>query len=144
MKLEEIFAEWKQDAAIDRTELGQASLDIPYLHHKYYKILVEERCRQKVHEDDYNKLYKVKYEYLMGLLDLNEIKRRGWEPQPLKILKQDMHVYINADEDLSIISNKINIQKEKVELLESIIRVVMNRGYNIRGAIDWEKFKAGA
>lgn len=144
MKLTEIFEEWKKDSTIDRTELGNASLHIPLLHGKYYKMLCDERTLLKVRKDEYNKLLKVKHEYLLGLLDTDEIKQRGWNPQPLKILKADLPLYINADEELSTIDARIGVQQEKVELLESIIKVIINRGYSIRNAIDWEKFKAGA
>jgi len=144
MKLTDIFDMWKTDSVIDRTELGHASLQVPILHGKYYKILVEERTRLKAYKDEYSKLYRVKHEYFLGLLDTEEIKQRGWNLQPLKILKADLSIYINSDEDLSLIDNKISIQEEKIDLLESIIKVIVNRGYSIRNAIDWERFKVGA
>lgn len=35
------------------------------------------------------------------------------------------------------------MQLEKIELLESVIKTFTNRGFNIKAAIEWEKFKVG-
>ena len=37
----------------------------------------------------------------------------------------------------------IAYHKEKIEFLESVIRTINNRGFQIKNAIDWEKFKVG-
>jgi hypothetical protein len=60
------------------------------------------------------------------------------------VIKSEVGNYIDADRDIIDISLKIGIQSEKIDLLESIIKTLLNRGYNIRAAIDWEKFKMGA
>jgi len=41
------------------------------------------------------------------------------------------------------IETKDSIQQEKIELLESIIKSLTGRGFNIKAAIEWEKFKVG-
>jgi hypothetical protein len=50
---------------------------------------------------------------------------------------------MEADKDMITLSLKIGIQNEKIDLLESIIKTILSRGYNIKAAIDWEKFKMG-
>ena len=144
MKLEDIINSWKQDSVVDSTELGRESLRLPELHHKYFKILSAERLALRALEQSYKEMYKVKYEYYMGFMDEDELNEHGWEPQPLKILKQDLPIYIDSDPDLSSIQQKIVIQKEKLELLDSVIKMIINRGFQIKNAIDWEKFKVGA
>jgi len=47
------------------------------------------------------------------------------------------------DKDIVSINLKIAYQKEKVDFLDSAIRSLNTRGYNLRAAIDWEKFKMG-
>jgi hypothetical protein len=46
--------------------------------------------------------------------------------------------------ELIDLSLKIGMQQEKVELLESIIKSLKNRGFQIKSAIDWFKFTMGA
>jgi hypothetical protein len=60
------------------------------------------------------------------------------------VLKGDIPMYLDADDDIINITLKVGLQQEKIELLESIIKLVMNRNYIIRNAIDWQKFTMGA
>ena len=144
MKLEDIMDLWEADGHMDMTELSTESLKIPLLHHKYYKLFVQEGLLQKKYEQDFKTLYKIKYEYFMGVLDKVTLEERGWAPNPLKILKQDLSIYMEGDADLQVISAKIDIQKQKVSFLESAIKTIANRGYLIKNVIDWERFKSGA
>jgi len=144
MKFEDIMNMWAEDSKMDKTELGEESLKIPLLHHKYYKVFVEEGMMLKKLEQDYKTLYRLKHEYYMGILDQETLEQHGWQPNPLKILKQDINIYIDSDQDLQRITAKIDIQKQKLSFLESAIKTVTNRGYLIKNAIDWERFKSGA
>jgi len=39
---------------------------------------------------------------------------------------------------------KIGMQEEKVNYLENIIKMISNRGFQIKSIIDWERFRTGA
>jgi hypothetical protein len=144
MKIEDILEQWKIDSQIDRTELGDAALVIPKLHHKYYEIYIQEKLSLRSYETDMKKLKLEKYEfYTQGHTD--QTKSLGWElPARGMILKTDIPMYMDADKDTIKLSLKIGIQQEKVELLESIIKSLTNRGYQIKSAIDWVKFTNGS
>lgn len=144
MKLNELHDLWAKDALIDRTELGEESLRIPQLHSKYFKLFSEERMVLRKYENNYKALYKTKYEYYNGMISEEELKENGWEPFQLRILKSDINVYMQADKELSDIELRIDLQKEKVDFLESIIKSLPSRGYQIKAAVDWERFKVGA
>ena len=68
-------------------------------------------------------------------------EEKGWEPFQLKILKSDIGLYIDRNQDWVDSQLKTAMQKEKVEFLESIIKSLNGRGFNINAAINWEKFK---
>ena len=144
MKIEDILEQWKIDSQIDRTELGDAALVIPKLHHKYYEIYIQEKLSLRSYETDMKKLKLEKYEfYTQGHTD--QTRSLGWElPARGMILKTDIPMYMDADKDTIKLSLKIGIQQEKVELLESIIKSLTNRGYQIKSAIDWVKFTNGS
>lgn len=143
MKLDDIMEAWEHDAQIDNTELARESLKIPLLHHKYFKMMTQESMLLKKLEYDYKVLHKLKYEYFMGTLDQETLKERGWEPNQLRILKQDLSLYIDSDEDVQTCNKKIDMQREKINFLESVIKNLNNRGFLIKNAIDWHKFQAG-
>lgn len=144
MKLEDIYEEWKKDSEIDKTELGDEALKIPKLHHKYYQMFTHERLLLRKHEADYKNLKLSKYEfYTMGPSE--ESREKGWKlPARGMILKADLPMYMEADKDIVDMSLRIGMQQEKIELLESIIKSLVNRGFQIKSAIEWTKFTMGA
>lgn len=144
MKFEDIFEEWKKDSEIDKTDLGNESLKIPRLHHKYYMMLVSEKASLKKLDAQMKQLRLSKYEfYSQGHTE--ETKKLGWELPPRGIiLKADIPMYIESDKDIIDLSLKIGMQGEKVEFLESIIKSLHNRNFLIKNAIDFVKFTMGA
>ncbi|NDH49368.1 MAG: hypothetical protein EBY41_02250 [Proteobacteria bacterium] len=144
MKIDEILDLWKKDSELDRTELGEESLRISQLHYKYYKIFSEERLLARKLESDFKKLKRLKFEYYNGTIAEDDLRANGWEPFTLKVLKTDLNTYFESDEDLDRLSLRISLQNEKVTMLENIIKSLPARGYQIKSAIDWERFKVGA
>lgn len=142
MKLEEIEALWEQDSKIDRTDLDTESLKIPSLHSKYYKIYLRERVQLKSEESDYKIFYKLKHEYYTGKLSQDELNQYNWEPFQF-VLKGDLQIYMDSDKDISERMLKLQVQKEKVEFLESIIKTLNGRGFLIKSAIDFIRFTSG-
>ena len=78
-----------------------------------------------------------------GVVSDEEMKDNGWEPQPLKILRQDMSTYMESDIDLSSLKTRMSIQETKTDMLESIIKSIVNRGFLIKNSIEWAKFQQG-
>lgn len=143
MKIEDIYDSWKEDSNIDRTELGEESLKIPQLHNKYLKLLSSERLILLKLESQLKSLKKDKFEfYTQG--PTKETNEKGWElPARGMILKADIPMYMESDQDIIDLTLKIGYQKEKIDVLYDIIKSINNRGYNIRAAIDWHKFTMG-
>lgn len=143
MKIEDIFTQWETDTQVDRTELGDEALKIPKLHHKYFQILVKEKMILRQYEADMKQLKLDKYEfYTQGPNE--ETKDKGWRlPAKGMILKNDLPMYMDADQDIINQSLKIGLQQEKIELLDSIIKSIMNRNFIIKNAIDWQRFTMG-
>lgn len=144
MKLEEIHQLWADDCDVNRMELGEESLKLPKLHSKYLNIMTSERMLLKRLEEDRKELVKLKHDYYRGILPEEELKENGWTPFQLSVLKSDLPLYMDADQDIIKLNLKIAAQQEKVDVLEQIIRTIHNRGYLIKNAIEWEKFKVGA
>jgi hypothetical protein len=144
MKLDEIYAEWDKDSKIDTTDLGNESIKIPQLHNKYFKVYTSEKLLLRKYEAEMRELKLEKYEfYTQG--PTKETQEKGWSlPAKGLILKSDIPMYMDGDKQLIELSLKIGYQQEKIELLESIIKSLVNRGFQIKSAIDWHKFTMGA
>jgi hypothetical protein len=143
VKLDELQAAWKQDSLIDRTELGEESLKIPQLHSKYFNLFSQERLAYRKMETEYKRLLRLKHEYYTGVISEEDLRTQQWEPFMLKILRTDLSMYLDSDEDLQMMQLRMDLQKEKVDFLDSAIKSLTTRGYQIKNAIDWTRFQMG-
>lgn len=143
MNIDEIMSEWKTDSEIDVTELADESIKIAKLHQKYYEYLIKEKLLFKKNESDLKLLRLEKYEfYTQGHNE--ETMKKGWElPSKGMVIKSEIPMYLEGDKDIINLNLKISYQQEKIDLLQSIIKSLNNRGYNIKSAIDWIKFTSG-
>ena len=144
MKIEEIYKMWSKDLEIDTTNISGESANIPKLHNKYFQVYMQEGMKLKRLKAEYKQLKLAKEQYYRGELDAEELKEHGWSPLGLKILRQDIPAHLDADKDIINISLKIGMQEEKVNYLESIIKMINNRGFQLKHIIDWERFRTGA
>lgn len=143
MNVDDILNLWQDDVKIDKTELGDEALNIPKLHHKYYQIFIKEKLILRKYESEFKQLKLDKYEFLTQGPN-EETKDKGWRlPAKGMILKGDIPLYLDADDDIVNLSLKIGLQQEKIELLDSIIKSIMNRNFVIKNAIDWNRFTMG-
>jgi len=144
MNIDEIMVLWETDTKIDKTELGDESLNIPKLHSKYYNILIRERLSLRKLESELKQLKLDKYEFLTQGPN-EETRDKGWRLPPKgMVLKSDIPMYLDADQDMIDLGLKIGLQQEKIDFLDSIIKTIINRNFVIRNAIDWQKFTMGA
>ncbi len=140
MKFSEIRDMMEQDAIINPAHLDEASLAIPYLHSKWYNVFIEELRILRGLDVEYNRLVKDKMEYYLGKASDDVYIQ---QPLHLKILKQDVDVYLKADSELVSIESKKILQKIKVETIEGFIKNINNRSFMIKNAIDFRKFVNG-
>lgn len=144
MKLSDIQQQWSVDCEVDDTSLDQESLKLPNLHSKYLSYWNEENLNYKKWKSHYYILYKKKWEYYSGKMDEDALEQEGWEPFQLKILKQDIEIYLKGDKDIIDIQSKIDYTKQKIDALDQIIKSISNRGYLIKNAIDFMRFQMGS
>ena len=143
MKLEDIQELWHRDSKIDYTELGTESIRIPQIHDKYLKIFTDERIRLKGVEFELSKMVRTKTEYYSGKMSQEELERRGWEQYLGRLLKNEITNYIESDDDVIKLKQQLVVLQEKINYLDSVIRMINNRGFQIKNALDWLKFSHG-
>ena len=143
MKLEDIQELWHRDIEIDYTELGTESIRIPLIHDKYLKIFIDERIRLKGVEFELSKIVRTKTEYYSGKMSQEELERHGWEQYLGRLLKNEIANYIESDDDVIKLKQQLVILQEKITYLDSVIKMINNRGFQIKNALDWLKFSHG-
>ena len=132
-----------QDCEIDETQLDAESLRLPQLHNKYLNIYLDMKLILERKQNEFNKLRRLKWEYYTGKMDAEVLEHMGWEPFDLKILKQDIAIYMDGDDDLIALQEQVRYYKEICAYLDATVKEVTYRHNKIRNAIDWKKFLGG-
>ena len=141
MNLDKIQEMWQKDSVIDPDNLHDESLKIPQLHSKYYTVyntisLLREKARTQ-----YNKVKLERYNYYTGKADPEVYEK---EPFPYKVREKDaIQRYLEADEKLTTVDLKIRYYDATLKFLEEIIKIISNRTYQIKNAIEWHRFQSG-
>ena len=141
MNLEQIQEMWEKDSHIDPDNLHDESLKIPQLHSKYYTLyntitLMREKARTQ-----YNKVRLERYNYYTGKAPAEAYIE---EPFPYKVREKDaIQRHLEADDRMNKVDMKIKYYDIMLKFLEEVIRAVSNRTYQIKNAIEWNKFQAG-
>ena len=133
----------QKDLHIKDAELDTESLRIPQLHNKYLNMLHDEKIMLQALRVKRKMLLRDKWEYYTGKMDEDTLKKKGWEPFNLKILKQDVEMYIESDSDMIAVESKVFLQQERVEFLQETVKAINNLQWHIRDAIAWRKFING-
>jgi hypothetical protein len=89
---------------------------------------------------DHQQLYRQKWEYYGGKSDA---KVYAAKPFDIKVMKTDLQMYIQSDDDILRLQNKIGYYESCVDYCKGVIKSIDNRGWDIRNATDWKKFEAG-
>ncbi len=141
MNLDKIQEMWEKDSFIDPDNLHDESLKIPQLHSKYYTVyntitLLREKARTS-----YSKIRLERYNYYTGKAEPEVYVE---EPFPYKIREKDaIQRYLDADDKLTKIDLKIRYYDSTLKFLEEVIKNISNRTFQIKNAIEWNKFQAG-
>ena len=143
MKLEEIQELWNRDREIDISELATESIRIPQIHDKYLKIYVDEKIKLRKLQLNLANISKMKSDYYSGRMPQEELDRLEWQPFLVKVLKGEVNSYVESDDDIIKLKETIALMEEKINYIDSVIRMINNRGFQIKSAIDWIKYKDG-
>lgn len=140
MNIDEIQTLWEEDSKIDPDNLHQESLKVPALHAKYYKIYNNIVLLKKMEENKYKIFRKDKWLYYSGKAEPEVYKNNPFDH---KVLKPDLDKYMDADSDLIKIISKIEYYQSMINYLDSILKTILNRTYQIKNSIEFMKFTAG-
>jgi hypothetical protein len=141
LDLDTIQRMWEQDSKIDPDNLHTESLNIPILHSKYFEIHNTILLLKKKAEQQKKNIRHQKYEYFTGKADPNVYLEN---PFPKKVRdKETLQGYLDSDEKLSQSSLKVDYYETMLIYVDSILKMISNRTYQIKNAIEFMRFTAG-
>jgi len=140
--IEELTQMWLEDSKITHN-LGDSAMKVAAAHGKYLAIMTWYRAKVKQYQTELNALKFAKRDWLKGTMPLEELRTRGWEPWPQKLLNDDIAAKIEIDPEVVIAQGKLDFCTEIVKCCEAIILGNKQQGYLLRTAMDYNKFTSG-
>lgn len=132
---------WEKDSQIDIDNLHTESLNIPSLHAKYYEVYNNIILLRKKAEQQKRNIRHERYEYYSGKADPDVYLEN---PFPKKIRDKDtLQKYLDADDKLSQVSLKVEYYDVMLKYIEDILKMIHNRTYQIKNAIEYQRFMSG-
>lgn len=122
------------------TDLHHEASRTPILHNHYNVLLLELSKILSKKMIIYKKLHKEKWEYYSGKAS-NEVYQE--KPFPKKILRADLHQYIETDDALNVVLEEIEELKNKQRFVEETLKQINQRTFHIKNAIDYLRFING-
>ena len=134
MNLETLDDMWQKDAALDDEKLDHDSLAIPKLHAKYLRLYNSFSTLRDQQELSVKQVYRDRWEYYTG---------KSEKPFHFKLLKQDVPIYLDSDEEYQKAVLKLKYYNQMVDALKTILTAINNRSFHIKNAIEFAKFLKG-
>ena len=141
MKIDDIKTQLDKDKKIDHTQLDTESLKIPEQAVKYQQMAHDEALRLRFLEKEYNVARYNRWMYYTGKADPEVYNK---EPFDHKVLKSDINLFLESDFILNEIQDRIMAQTEKLKLVVEAGKVMQNKSFNIKNALEHQKFMGGA
>ena len=141
MNLENLQDMWRSDSKLDEDQHDNDSLAIPQLHMKYMEFHNQYSLMKKERDIEMKRLIKEKWLYYKGKAPSSIYKEM---PFDLKLTtKEEISMFIEADEDIGKLKFKIEYIDQVLFFLDGVLRMINNRTYHIKNAIEWKKFQSG-
>lgn len=140
MNFEQLQQMWEQDSKINEIEIDTASRKIPELHAKYMKYFSDYCYKRKEAECRLKMLKREKFIYYSGKATPDVYAEN---PFPMKLLKSDVNVFIEGDEEINKLLLKLESIQIVINYLENVLKMINNRSFQIKNVIEWKKFIDG-
>jgi hypothetical protein len=139
--LDTIQKMWEKDSKIDIDNLHTESLNIPILHAKYFDLYNNILLLKKKAEQQKKNIRHQRYEYFTGKADPDVYIEN---PFPKKIRdKETLQGYLDSDEKLMQVSLKVEYYETMLSYIDSILKMIFNRTYQIKNSIEYMRFQSG-
>lgn len=141
MDLETLKIKSKKDLIISNEEkMDQESFHNQKIKQEWLDLKADFELLLIKAKTDHQQMYRQKWEYYGGKADA---KVYAAKPFDIKVMKTDLAMYIQSDDDILRIQNKMGYYETCVDYIKGVIKSIDNRGWDIKNSITWKQFEAG-
>ena len=139
----ELIDMWNAEKHIHKDQLSSEASRTPDLHSKYIKIRFLEKSLLDKMSAEHTRLRLRKKEYYSGKFSKEDYEETGWDFVDMKILKNDVGEYVDADVHIQDSLLQLKAQENKVEIVNEILKEINTRSFRIRNIIEFERLMNG-
>ncbi|URC15153.1 recombination protein [Paraglaciecola Antarctic GD virus 1] len=134
MTLEEIKALIIEKLTVDRDNLEMELLDNCLRHGRFINLLADHRIESKVLANRLLISRRKKWMYYSGRSD---------EPYEFVLDKTEIKMMLETDSDCLRIQSQADVNDVKIKQLEDACKSFINRGFNLKSAVEMRKIELG-
>ena len=132
---------WKTDSVIDPDKYGEESVRIPQLHQRWMAFYNTFSLMKKEREGEMKGLVKQKWIYYKGKAPATVYRE---VPFDFKLTtREEINMFIDGDEEVRKLQYKIDYIEQVIFFLDGVLRQINGRNFQIKNAIEWDKFQSG-
>ena len=135
--------EAKEDIKLDLLDIENELLRNSHLIGKWLTYQQNQKAKFLLIETDYKRFLSKKKRYLMGRLDDEERESNGWPIEGNKILKADLDMWLDADDEILKKKKHYLVQKQIVEFIDSTLSQGVDKKWSIKAYLDYKKWIEG-
>lgn len=125
-------------------DLARVSVEVPLKHNKWMKFASDASYRLHKLNQERARLKKRKYEIYTGRADPKDLMTYAdKDGANLNITKSEIPTYMDADEDIQELDDKIMRQEILYNRICEAVKTFQYLHLTIKNAITWHKFQAG-
>lgn len=144
VKLAELTQESEKDIKIDYLKLADEIVHNQNLIGKWMTHQQVYEIKYQFLEIEHKKLLAIKTKYYTGKMSEDEIMSRGWEIEGTKILKSDLNIWLDDDEEIIKSKKNLLILKQIITLIDKTIDILIDqKKWTIKNFIDYKKWLEG-
>lgn len=142
--LEAIISEWEKDAKIDVNNIQNETVNAPFLHSKYLRMLSLWKKRKYTYTQKMLEVRRKKTRYYRGEMSREELRENGWEQyQGNRLIRSELEDTLKSDGDVVAVQSKLDLIDSIIYVLESIIKMIGSRDFELSNYIKYAMFMKG-
>ncbi len=144
VKLAELTQESEKDIKIDFLKLTEELVHNQNLIGKWMTYQQVWETKYQFLDLEYRQLLASKTKYYTGKMSEDEIISKGWKIEGTKILKADLNIWVDDDNDMIKAKKKMLILKQIINIIDKTIDILVDqKKWTIKNFIDYKKWLEG-
>jgi hypothetical protein len=144
VKLAELTQESEKDIKIDFLKLTEELAHNQNLIGKWMTYQQVWEIKYQFLDLEYRQLLASKTKYYTGKMSEDEIISKGWGIEGTKILKADLNIWVDDDNDMIKAKKKMLLLKQIITIIDKTIDILVDqKKWTIKNFIDYKKWLEG-